>query len=255
MRDCYKILGVPRNATASEIRRAYRKKAKLLHPDLSHTDSDAFTELVAAYETLTDIKQRELFDEATQFRTWTKEHKTNVPVFDYRAWLIEQNDDRSISKLIFFDLMNSREDLAVAEYKEANMSRPGFRLERFFTREEFMDYGFILSEELILRKEYYDAVILLSQIIQMNYSYDYFKLFFPEVLDLARHVLKTNVEGNMNDELAIDSWERGLDLKLGTAYDILFLQKMAMAYQRMGDTNTAAICMEESNRLSKEKRI
>ena len=35
MKDFYKILGVRPNATLSEIKRAYREKAKLLHPDLT----------------------------------------------------------------------------------------------------------------------------------------------------------------------------------------------------------------------------
>ena len=63
MRDCYKILGVPHTASAAEIRRAYRQKAKILHPDLSHSDSEAFRQLVEAYETLSDAKARSLFDE------------------------------------------------------------------------------------------------------------------------------------------------------------------------------------------------
>ena len=60
MQDCYKILGVPQNATASEIKRAYRKKAKELHPDLSSgaETSAQFQELVKAYEILSDAKQR-----------------------------------------------------------------------------------------------------------------------------------------------------------------------------------------------------
>ena len=62
MKDYYKILGVSRTATIAEIRRAYRKKAKILHPDITGEDSKAFRELVAAYEVLSDIKSRGLCD-------------------------------------------------------------------------------------------------------------------------------------------------------------------------------------------------
>ena len=37
MIDCYKVLGVRKEATAAEIKRAYRKKAKLLHPDITQS--------------------------------------------------------------------------------------------------------------------------------------------------------------------------------------------------------------------------
>ena len=60
MQDCYKILGVSPTASAAEIKRAYRKKAKELHPDLSveSETSQQFQELVKAYEILSDAKQR-----------------------------------------------------------------------------------------------------------------------------------------------------------------------------------------------------
>ena len=130
------------------------------------------------------------------------------------------------------------------------MTRPAFRLSRWFTREDFMDYGFILAEELVLRQEYYDAVILLDQIIRMEYSFNYFKVFFPEVKSLARHILKNNIENAVNDELAIDAWERALELNFGKTDDVYFLQKMADAYERIGDSTTARVCREESMRLA-----
>ena len=54
MEDCYKILGIQPNATVAEIRRAYRKKAKLLHPDSTGTQdtTEEFRRLVKAYEIL-----------------------------------------------------------------------------------------------------------------------------------------------------------------------------------------------------------
>jgi hypothetical protein len=250
MRDCYKILGVQPNATAAEIRRAYRQKAKLLHPDITHADSEAFRELVQAYETLTDVKSRSLFDEAYSTHTYNPFFHRPEDSFDYRTWLLSREDDESRAKLIFFDLTHHREDTAVEEFKRMNMTHTGFRLAKWFTREDFMDYGFILAEELVMRQEYYDATILLEQIIKMEHSYNYFKLFFPEVVDLARHILRYNIEGQINDELALDAWERALELEFGNSDNAYFLQKMAAAYARIGDSRTAQICMEESMRLA-----
>lgn len=251
MRDCYKILGVSHDASAAEIKRAYRVKAKLLHPDLSNDDGQKFRELAEAYKTLSDIKTRELFDESFSYRQFYGK-KSDTVAFDYRAWLLEREDDESRAKLIFFDLMHQNEDEAVREFKRMNSERTGFKLSRWFTREDFMDYGFILAEELVLRQEYYDAVILLEQIIKMEYSYRYFRLFFPEVLSLARHILRNNIEDSVNEELALDAWERALDLGFGNADDAFFLQKMACVYERLGDLRTADICREEAVRLSKK---
>lgn len=250
MEDFYKILGVRHNATAAEIKRAYRNKAKLLHPDVSHDENsvEEFKKVVRAFEILSDIKQRSLFDESYFTHRGFKRRQTEDS-FDYRKWLLARTDEESRSKLIFFDLMHHREDDAVREFKRMSMNHAGFRLARWFTREDFMDYGFILCEELVLRQEYYDSFILLEQIIRMEYSYSYFKIFFPEVMDLARNILKNHLEGKISDELALDCWERALELGFGKSDDAFFLRKMAAAYRRLDDNATADICEEESMRL------
>lgn len=250
MEDFYKILGVRHGATAAEIKRAYRNKAKLLHPDVSHDENsvEEFKKVVRAFEVLSDVKQRSLFEES-YFTNRGVKRRASVDTFEYRKWLLARTDEESRSKLIFFDLMHNREDDAVKEFKRMSMNYAGFRLAKWFTREDFMDYGFILCEELVLRQEYYDAFILLEQIIRMEYSYSYFRLFFPEVLDLARNILKNHLEGKIDDELALDCWERALELGFGRADDSVFLHKMALAYRRLGDSATARICEEESLRL------
>ena len=68
-------------------------------------------------------------------------------------------------------------------------------------------------------------------------------------MSLSRHILRNNIDGQINDELAIDAWERALDLKFDKSDDSFFLQKMADAYDRIGDKYTARICREESLRL------
>jgi molecular chaperone DnaJ len=62
--DYYAALGVRRDATGEEIKRAYRKLARQLHPDVN-PDPEAqrrFTEVSAAYEVLSDPEKREIVD-------------------------------------------------------------------------------------------------------------------------------------------------------------------------------------------------
>ena len=151
--------------------------------------------------------------------------------------------------------MHHREDEAVSEFKRMCVNHVDFSLKHWFSREDFMDYGYILAEELTIRGEYYDAIILLEQIIRMEYSYSYFRLFFPVVLDFTLSILKRNIDGYINDELAIDVWERALDLGFKAEENAFFLRKMAQAYKRIGDVRTASICMEEAARLCPQKNL
>ena len=248
MERYYQILGISPGASVAEIRKAYRKKVKEYHPDKSSKKtSEEFQLVVQAYRILSAGKAEKFFDENPFYH---KNSRKNKNEFNYRDWLSARSDEESRAKLIFFDLMHEREDDAVDEFKRMSMNHVDFSLKKWFTREDFMDYGYILAAELYFRSEYYDAIILLEQIIRMEYKYPYFRLFFPDVMDFTRTILKRHIDGKISDELALDVWERAIDLKFGKEDDTFFLLKMAEAYQRLGDPHTAEICRMEASRLS-----
>lgn len=64
--DYYEVLGVEENATYIELKKAYRKKALLLHPDKNPDDVEnttrLFNEVRVAYETLSDPQERSWYD-------------------------------------------------------------------------------------------------------------------------------------------------------------------------------------------------
>ena len=64
MSDYYEVLGVPRDATGDQIKKAYRKLAMKYHPDVADdpASADKFKEIGEAYAVLSDDKKRQMYD-------------------------------------------------------------------------------------------------------------------------------------------------------------------------------------------------
>ena len=98
MKDYYKILGLNKNATEDEIKKAYRKFAKKWHPDKNRDNPKAeekFKEIQEAYETLSDPKKKETYDFGGSDSGY--DYSTFNGVEDFKSYTRTKNSDGSTS--------------------------------------------------------------------------------------------------------------------------------------------------------------
>lgn len=88
--DYYQILGIPRDSSNEQIRRAYRIRAKLLHPDINKKENakQLFQLLNEAYQVLVNPEKRRWYDFKLKYPTTTgmRPHAHNRPAADYVSY-------------------------------------------------------------------------------------------------------------------------------------------------------------------------
>ena len=186
------MLGVERGASAGEIKKAFREKAKRLHPDIAGSDAaEAMRRLICAYEVLSNSQRRYEYD-----RAYSRFFKTSG--FNYRQWLREQDDPVSQTKLIFFELLHLEEEEAIAVWR-----RNGgldFPMEKYMDREDWMDCLFILAEELDKKSSPYEAFRLLTVLLYEEHRKPYFKLFTEELEKLLKALVRFRLKNQVDEQ-------------------------------------------------------
>lgn len=182
----YAVLEVSSEASAAEIKAAFRRRIKELHPDLQAARPPAekppitVHQLIEAYEVLSDPAQRDEYDRARH--TAPRESE-----FNYREWLSARPDAESKAKLIFYDVLRDRSAEALALYAE--FTKKTYDLERLLGREDFMDCAFMLALEAENQGDDLQAVALYRRIAQLEGEKAFFRHFFAEVEDRLMNLL------------------------------------------------------------------
>ena len=96
-KDYYKILGVPKNSTEDEIKRAYRRLALKLHPDKNPGNKAAeekFKEINEAYEVLRDKDKRSRYDQLGELYSRYQQTGGQPEGFNWEQWTTGQPGGR-----------------------------------------------------------------------------------------------------------------------------------------------------------------
>ena len=230
----YRILGISPRASAVEIKRSFRRRAKELHPDTALAGSDErMRSLIDAYEVLSDPQRRISYDRthASLFRTVT---------FDYREFLRQRRHDYvSQTKLIFYDLLNSHDEEALETYEQLLMAHIDLR--KYMSHDDFMDCSFLLAEAFERRGDLVRSADIYRRLYLYERERPYFRHFIDEVVDRLRILTCFKMVPHLPAEVVIAHIEVLIDLEISRKDSAFFHKKIAEIYSGNGDNDRAAV--------------
>jgi curved DNA-binding protein CbpA len=241
MTNHYEILGVRQTASTHDIKRAFREKAKLLHPDIAGDKAAGeMRKLLTAYEILSDRDRRFEYDRA--YSRFSQKYS-----FDYRTFLREQGDDpASQAKLVFFELLHAEEDAALSIWD--SRGGPDFPMETYLDREDWMDCTYILAEELFKRDRYYDAFLLLTALVREERRRPYFRHFAEDIEIFLKELVRLKLRSAVDDDTYIECLETMIALGFSSRDEARWLRSAAETFIRMGETGNAEKVFREALR-------
>jgi uncharacterized protein YqgQ len=249
MENYYALLGVNQYSSPQDIKRAFRERAKRLHPDIAGTGgAEAMRQLLAAYEVLSDQERRYAYDRLFSRNTG----------FDYRRFLQDRADDpESQAKLVFFELLHFEAERALAVWR--TQGGLGFEMEKYLDREDWMDCACILAEELEKRKYYYDAFMIMVELVRAERAHPYFKHFAADLEGMLKELVRLRLKPSVDKETYIACMETLLDLGFPPKDEARWMRSMAETLAQMGRISTAQRVFHEALKrdpcLSKSTRL
>lgn len=247
MTNYYEVLGIEQGSTPQEIKKSFRRRAKELHPDVRRDGGSRSEEdmrlLLAAYAVLGDLEKRLQYDRTL---------KPTQAGFDYREFLRKRADDPfSQSKLIFHDLLTNHQQEAMELYERLTSSR-GFDLERYLSREDYMDCAFLLAELFESRGNLLSAYELYKKLCRYEREQAYFHHFIDEVIDRLRALLCFKMLGSLAPGEAIASLNEMILFDFSRKDNAFFYKKLAEVYASLGLSEAALECLQKGLQLDRK---
>ncbi|HBE46868.1 MAG: J domain-containing protein [Spirochaetota bacterium] len=246
MKNYYEILGVHPDSSPQDIKSAFRKQAKRLHPDMHYSAENARPRessatlresamrlILEAYKILSDAEKRRAYDR--ELRRRERDNKG----FDYHEFLQQRSDDpESQAKLIVYDLLHDLDEEALAIY-ERSKTFADFRLERWLERGEAMDAEYCIAEEYEKRGKYIKAYQIYKKLIRMELEKPWFRYYFEVVALKFRFLILQKMPGRVDEEDYLDRLDEAIELKIAPRETAQYLRKKVEILLHRGEAEAA----------------
>ncbi len=183
--DYYRILEINRKATATEIKKAFRKLAKRYHPDKNPGREEfaerMFRQICTAYETLCYSQQRLKYD--ITLDAAVEEHQ---PQAAYLKNLRKATQKRQKYELMFQELLNRNDEAGIRIYEELQREDKKVQIDDFLNYADSRDCEFLIAEAYYTLGNYRTAMRIYESLV----SHEKRRMFFHHFTDEIKARLK-----------------------------------------------------------------
>jgi uncharacterized protein YqgQ len=121
-------------------------------------------------------------------------------------------------------------------------------MEKYLNREDWLDCSFILSEELAKREAYYEAFILLTDIIREERQKPYFRHYTAEIEITLKELVRLHLKAALDGETFVECMEVLLELGFPPKDEARWMRSMAETLVRLGELKDAETVFREALR-------
>lgn len=207
--DYYRILNISRTASQEDIKKAFRKKLKIHHPDVNSgtnsipKHSEKLLHIINAYNVLSSPIKRKYYDARQTYHCIYDEVTRNVNVYTRKKTKIFNYEDFLLSrqnvwnykiKFFVYDLVFCESFRAVAIYEEIVSKNLVENMRKTLGRLDYFDCLFLVAE-------YYEhlanfdscrkALIIYYEIGEIEKEKSYFKSYMEEVAERVLSIIET----------------------------------------------------------------
>jgi curved DNA-binding protein CbpA len=249
MLDHYKTLGVSRNASRQEIKRAFRALAKLYHPDRNASRTQWATaqikRLIEAHRVLSHPGLREVYDRRHEV-LHEREHRRSNLRPKQRP---EGEHPRALAERVLYDLLAGNVAQAIELYERLVRANSGYDLGHHLELRDWVDCKFLLAEEYQRRSDFERAMGLYEDLYHSEAARGRFSYFAHELRDRILHVCCRDAAPTSTPAVAVQYYLRALALDLSPQRKAFLHKKVAECHLAVGDPDCARRHLEIAFRL------
>ena len=231
MIDHYKILGLTINASAGEVKKAFRAKAKEYHPD-RNVDRSAWAtakmkRLIEAHRILSSQSHREIYDRQYRLAMGRSESRTE-------EWLRRHHEKRwTAAQSILNDLLAGNGAKAAKAYEALRKKNKDYDLCEHLKIRDWVDCKFLLAEEYENQGRFVEAAELYEALYECDEAKAHTPHFLQELGERLQRLYVRRLAPSASPEMAVQYYLHALPLERSGVRRSFLHKKLAECHLQM----------------------